>query len=105
MPSRSPTSSSTNAPANNNLKAVKITTLPAANKGTLLLNGTPITPAQVAAGFRQAIDMAIGNFQFLSTANQNGVPLATFQFQVQDDGGTAVSMASRASIWTPAPTS
>ena len=79
------------APANNNLKAVKITTLPAANKGTLLLNGTPITPAQVAAGFFvQAIDMAIGNFQFLSAANQNGAPLATFQFQVQDDGGTAV---------------
>ena len=34
--------------------------------------------------------MAIGNFQFLSAANQNGADAATFKFQVQDDGGTAV---------------
>ena len=64
----------------NNLKAVIINTLPA--NGQLLLAG-----AAVAAG--QSIDeTAITNLQYLPAANSNGIALDSFDFQVQDSGGT-----------------
>ena len=69
-------------PDGNNFRAVKITTTPAS--GLLTLNG-----ALLAAG--QAVfvnDINNGLFRFVqSAANANGA-LASFKFQVQDDGGT-----------------
>jgi VCBS repeat-containing protein len=67
----------------NALKAVEITTLPAA--GTLTDNG-----AAVAAGqFVSAADIAGGKLVFTPTANGNGTDYTHFTFQVQDDGGLA----------------
>jgi len=65
----------------NSLLAVKIASLPAA--GTLTLNG-----ASVAAGqFVSAANLADGLLQFTPAANANGSGYASFDFQVQDDGG------------------
>jgi hypothetical protein len=67
----------------NNLFAVKITTLPAV--GTLALNGTAVTAgASIAASAITA-----GNLTYTPPSNANGTGLASFTFQVQDDGGTA----------------
>jgi VCBS repeat-containing protein len=67
----------------NALKAVKVTTLPAA--GTLLLNGAAVAAGQSVL----ATDVAAGKLSFLPAANANGAGYASFTFQVQDDGGTA----------------
>ena len=69
----------------NNLRAVKVTTLPAAGAGTLTMNGTNV----VAGQFIAASDISAGNFRYTSALNQSGAPATTFTFQVQDDGGTA----------------
>ena len=68
------------APANA-LANVIIDTLPA--HGTLTLNGAPVTANQVIA----AAD--IPNLVFTPAANANGNGLASFTFQVEDNGGTA----------------
>jgi VCBS repeat-containing protein len=67
----------------NTLQAVKITTLPAG--GTLTNNGNPVA----AGAFISAADIAAGHLVFTPTTNSNGSPLASFTFQVQDNGGTA----------------
>jgi hypothetical protein len=65
-------------PDENQLKAVKITTLPVF--GTLALSGTAVTPGQ----FISATE--IGNLVYSTSAEAAD---QTFTFQVQDDGGTA----------------
>lgn len=67
----------------NELLAVKITTLPTV--GTLTLNGSAVTAGQ----FISVADIHAGQLRFMPPPNANGVNLAQFTFQVQDDGGTA----------------
>ena len=67
----------------NMLAAVQITTV--ASDGKLKLNGLDITAGQFVA----VADINAGNLKFFPDANENGLPYATFTFQVQDDGGTA----------------
>src|SRR5436305_1637636 len=69
------------------MAAVKISTLPAA--GTLSYDGTPITTAQVTAGFDvSAADITAGKLVFTPADNANGTGYAAFDFQVRDNGGT-----------------
>ena len=70
-----------NTPANN-LKEVKITTLPSG--GTLKDNGATVSIGQ----FIPVADITVGLLVFTPNANVNGTPLSTFNFQVEDDGGT-----------------
>ncbi len=65
------------------LLAVQITTLPAV--GTLTLNAAAVTPGQ----FVSAADIAAAKLAYTPPADSNGAALASFTFQVQDDGGTA----------------
>ena len=37
-----------------------------------------------------ASDVDLSKFKFAPNPNANGTPYATFTFQVQDDGGTAI---------------
>lgn len=67
----------------NTLLAVKIDTLPAA--GTLTDNGNPVTVGQ----FVPVADITGGNLRFTPALNANGAGYANFNFQVQDNGGTA----------------
>ena len=63
--------------------SVLITTLP--GSGTLLNDN-------VAVGIGQSVlvtDIAAGKLKFAPPSNANGAGLASFSFQVQDDGGTA----------------
>jgi parallel beta-helix repeat protein len=70
------------APANV-LAAVRIASLPAA--GTLTLNATGVIAGDlIAVG-----DIGAGLLVFTPFAGANGVPYASFSFQVQDDGGVA----------------
>jgi hypothetical protein len=67
----------------NTLLAVKITTVPAV--GSLTNNGTAVTAGQtIAVG-----DITGGKLVFAPVLNGNGLPYASFTFQVQDNGGTA----------------
>ncbi len=79
------------------LLAVKISTLP--ESGLLSLDGV----ALVAGQFVSAADIAAGRLSYAAAANANGAGLAHFDFQVQDDGGTAnggVDLAIRANRLT-----
>lgn len=67
----------------NNLLAVKVTTLPVA--GSLTLNGAPLSPGT----FVSKADIDAGKLKFSPVADANGSPYTTFTFQVQDDGGVA----------------
>ena len=67
----------------NSLLAVRITTLPAA--GTLTVNGVPALPGQVVSVF----SILVGQVRFTPAPNANGLPYASFAFQVKDNGGTA----------------
>ena len=69
------------APSSNNFSSVFITTLP--TSGTLLLNGVAVTAGQ---------DIAFADISKLTwqgAANAHGTGLASFTFQVKDDGGRA----------------
>ncbi|WP_290689202.1 Ig-like domain-containing protein [Aquabacterium sp.] len=70
-------------PSANTLLAVKITSVPAS--GSLTLNGVAVSANDVI----QASDIAAGKLQFTSAANAHGAAYASFDFKVQDDGGTA----------------
>jgi hypothetical protein len=61
---------------------VKITTLPGA--GTLTDNGVAVSAGQSVT----LADIAAGNLTFTPALNANGAGYASFNFQVQDDGGT-----------------
>ncbi|MBL8713622.1 MAG: hypothetical protein JNM12_12040, partial [Alphaproteobacteria bacterium] len=67
----------------NTLLSVTINTLPL--NGILILNGVAVTAGQVIS----AVDIAAGRLSFLSALNENGANYASFDFQVQDNGGTA----------------
>ena len=65
----------------NNLSAVIVTTLP--KNGTLTLNGHAVSAGQsIAAG-------DLGGLVWTPNPNAHGIGLASFTFQVVDDGGTA----------------
>ena len=65
----------------NTLLNVKITSLPAS--GSLTLLGNPVAvDTLISAG-------SLANLVFTPAANANGIGYASFQFAVQDDGGTA----------------
>ena len=67
-------------PANSLLNVI-ITTLPAS--GTLTFGGAAVTAGQaIPAG-------QLGDLVYTPAANVNGATVASFDFQVQDDGGTA----------------
>jgi VCBS repeat-containing protein len=65
----------------NTLQAVVITTLPA--NGSLTLSGTAVTAGQVIAAAN------IANLRWTPAVDANGAALASFTFQVRDNGGTA----------------
>ena len=65
----------------NTFSAVVITTLPTG--GTLYLSGTAVTAGQVISAAN------IGNLTWVPALNSNGTGLASFTFQVRDNGGTA----------------
>jgi Dockerin type I domain/Bacterial Ig domain/Bacterial cadherin-like domain len=65
---------------NDNLKAVRITTLP--NAGVLKDSGMAVTAGQYISIF----DIAMRRLTYTPPANANGNALASFTFQVQDDG-------------------
>ena len=67
----------------NNFHAIKVVTLPSA--GLLTNNGNAVS----ANDFISVADIAAGYLAFAPAANGNGSAYATFDFQVQDDGGTA----------------
>ena len=60
------------------LASVKITVLPDAGKGTLVLDGNAVTAAQVIAASE------LGTLTFASPANANGEGYASFTFKVSD---------------------
>ncbi len=64
---------------NNTLASVVITTIPA--NGVLSLGGTPVTAGQVITAAN------IANLTWTPAANTNGAALASFTFQVRDNGG------------------
>ena len=71
----------------NRFLAVEISALP--TTGSLVLGSTVATATPVVAGqFVSAADIAAGKLFFVPNSG-SGVPSATFQFQVEDDGGTA----------------
>lgn len=65
--------------------SVKISTLPAAAKGTLKLNGIALTAGKEVS----AADLSKGLFTFTPAKDGNGKNFASFNFQVRDNGGTA----------------
>ncbi|MEJ0040526.1 MAG: tandem-95 repeat protein [Gammaproteobacteria bacterium] len=72
----------------NALGSVKIVSLPAS--GTLYLGEEAITAQDVTGGlFVSASDIAQGLLTFVPAPGANGDALASFQFLVRDDGGTA----------------
>jgi VCBS repeat-containing protein len=67
--------------AGQSFAAVRIDQVPAA--GSLLLNGTPVTPGTlIAAG-----EIAAGHLMFVPDGNANGTPYAASTFSVQDTFG------------------
>jgi len=67
----------------NVLLNVRITTLPLT--GSLKLNGVAVATNQ----FVSANDIGLGRLVFTPIANASGAPYAGFNFQLQDNGGTA----------------
>jgi ELWxxDGT repeat protein len=75
-------------PAVNRFLAVKTTTLPTA--GSLKNNGVAVTAGQ----FIPVSDITAGRLQYSYSGSSNFYsPFASFTFQVQDDGGTALGGA------------
>jgi len=69
----------------NSLQAVKFTTVPLA--GTLTDAGNPINAGDIIP----VADITGGQVVFTPAPNENGVGYASFTFQVQDNGGTALT--------------
>ena len=64
------------------LKSVVITTLPAASAGILKVGGIEVTLGQ------ELTEAQLASLTFTPAANANGTDLASFTFQVRDNGGT-----------------
>src|SRR5262249_18743445 len=78
---------------------VLIASLPDA--GTLKFDGVAVTSAQIAAGFAvSATDIAAGKLTFAPADDANGSGYASFQFKVEDNGGTANSGVDTSSAAT-----
>ena len=78
------------ADASDSLKAVKVTSLPAAAAGSLALNGTAVTANQkIAHG-------SLGNLVFTPVANWHGQ--ATFEFKVVDQSDAESADAATATV-------
>ncbi len=76
------------------LFSVKITSLPAAGTGTLKLDGTDITSANLPKEVTK-VDIDAGKLTYSPPADANGYDYATFQFKVNDgldDSATASTM-------------
>ncbi len=67
------------------LTAVHITTVPGAGDGVLSLNGTAVQAGDVVS----LADITSGLLVYTPALNAHGNGLASFTFQVQDNGGTA----------------
>ena len=65
------------------LASVKITSLPASGKGTLALDGTDITSADLPQTVTKS-ELDAGDLVYTPPANGNGSAYATFQFKVND---------------------
>ena len=72
----------------NALSRVKITSAPAA--GTLRLLGGEGSEELTAGAFVTKADIDAGRLLFVPAEGGSGIPYATFTFQVEDDGGTAL---------------
>ena len=70
-------------PDNNPLASVKITTIPAAGKGTLALDGTNIVSA-VLPKTVTATELTGGGLKYNPPANENGTAYTSFEFKVND---------------------
>ncbi|KQP44266.1 DUF4347 domain-containing protein [Pseudorhodoferax sp. Leaf274] len=68
----------------NALQAVRIATVPGA--GSLTLGGVAVAAGQAIG----VADIDAGNLRFTPAARASGAGYASFTFQVQDDGGTAL---------------
>ena len=70
-------------PDNNPLASVKITTIPAAGKGTLALDGTNIVSA-VLPQTVTAAELNTSKLKYNPPANENGTAYTSFEFKVND---------------------
>ena len=70
----------------NSLLAVKTTALP--SNGTLSNRGLPL----VAGRYVPVADIVAGKLVFTPAANASGAPYSSFTFQVEDNGGTQVTL-------------
>ena len=70
-------------PDNNPLASVKITTIPAAGKGTLALDGTNIVSA-VLPQTVTAAELNTSKLKYNPPANENGTAYTRFEFKVND---------------------
>ena len=66
---------------------VKLTTIPAAGRGTLTLSGVPVS----AGDFITVADLNAGNLVYTPPTDVYGLDYTQLTFQVEDDGGTANS--------------
>ena len=83
------------------LSNVRIVTLPASDKGTLALSGTPVTANQVVAATN------IGTLTYTPPANANGTGYASFTFKVSDgtdESAAAYTMTINVTAVNDAPT-
>lgn len=64
---------------------VRLTTIPAAGRGTLALSGVPVSAGQ----FISAADLSSGNLVYTPPTDVYGLDYTEITFQVEDDGGTA----------------
>jgi hypothetical protein len=69
----------------NALQAVVVKTLPSVGTGTLRLNGGIVTAGQVVT----TAQLAANQLVYTPATNANGTGVASFTFQVRDNGGTA----------------
>ena len=74
------------APANA-FARVKLTTIPAAGRGTLALSGVPVS----AGDFITVADLNAGNLVYTPPTDVYGLDYTQLTFQVEDNGGTANS--------------
>ena len=70
-------------PDNNPLASVKITTIPAAGKGTLALDGTNIVSADLPQTVTAA-ELNTSKLKYNPPANENGTAYTSFEFKVND---------------------
>ena len=96
----------TDPDAGNRLASVKATSLPAAGRGVLRLNGADIAAADLPRTVTAA-ELAGGSFRYVPPANANGAAYAGFLFRVNDgraDSALAYRMTVNVTAVNDAPT-